>query len=176
MASPRFAEERGESRRRRQRRGECVGGVGLGWGGFKGGQNALEGCPSHISESSCLTVAALEAVQRGEDLAVVGDEGLANEWGAVHQQLQNAQGPCHHCWVLGVEGLCEFGVGPRMQVRDWKQAGWCDSDSKLYINCGERKHSRDARLMGMISCGTTGKILLPPCASRSLTPCSAKKS
>jgi hypothetical protein len=83
-----------------------------------------------IPESSRRTVAALETVQRGEDLSIVGDKSLANERGAVHQQLENAQGPCHHRGVLGVESLCEIGSA-RMHVRGWRQADWCDLDSQL---------------------------------------------
>ena len=49
-------------------------------------------------------VVLLEEVHHGEDLTVVGDEGLTDGVGAGHEGLQDLEGDSDNFTVTGVEG------------------------------------------------------------------------
>lgn len=51
-----------------------------------------------------VAVALLEEVHDGQDLTVVGDEGLTDGVGAGHKRLQNLKGNGDNLGVTGVEG------------------------------------------------------------------------
>ena len=53
-----------------------------------------------------LTVFVLEDVENGEELPVVGEEGLTNVLAGLDQELEGLQGPTHDARVPGVQGGC----------------------------------------------------------------------
>ena len=91
------------------------------------------------------TIAALEKVEGGKNLAVVGHEGFAHQRCAVHKQLQDAQGPGNDRRVLGVEGLCG-GAGKRGQRGGQRVSAVLQADQGA-IRSSARKHgANDARV------------------------------
>lgn len=77
---------------------------------------ATEKEPRRSGSRLRLTVFVLEDVEDGEDLSVVGHQGLSHQLGRHHQVLQDLQGGADHLAVPGVQGVCRGKQRRRGQV------------------------------------------------------------
>ncbi len=59
-----------------------------------------------VEYEKALTVLRLEDVEYGEELPVVGHEGLPDVLARLDQQLQGLQSPAHDAGVPGVQRSC----------------------------------------------------------------------
>lgn len=127
----------------------------------------LQGLLDQVTKVGCLSlrvvnlvadvsVADLEQVEDGEDLAVVGHEGLTDGVRAGHEGLQDLQGDRDDLNVTGVQGDYRHTQGLHMKTL-LREVG---------LSC--------LLLMGMMSWGMTGRTLAPPFSSMSKTPWTAR--